>query len=53
MKKVEVDDELYEIIMAMRASPMTNRAIRAYARAFIAPKPKTREEWTDEYRKKY
>lgn len=36
MPLVEVDWELYCIIMLMRVDPVMDRAIRGYARRFIA-----------------
>ena len=37
MKIVEVDDELYQIIQAMKRDPLANKAIRRYAKAFLYP----------------
>jgi hypothetical protein len=50
MVTVDVDPELANIIEEMRKDPMTDKAIRNYARAFIGTGDK---DWTEKYRERY
>ena len=50
MVTVDVDPELAHIIEEMRKDPMTDKAIRNYARAFIGYKD---EDWFKKYRRAY
>jgi len=50
MVTVEVDPELARIIEAMRKDPMTDKAIRNYARAFIGYDD---EDWFKRYKKAF
>jgi len=47
---VDVDSELARIIEAMSKDPMTNKAIRNYAKAFIGYDD---EDWFKRYKKAF
>lgn len=50
MVKVDVDPELAVIIEEMRKDPMTDKAIRNYARAFISTGD---TDWSKKYKERY